>query len=102
MSPTGSRGERPRRPERARSRPNPPPGSGDRVALWALLAFHVLLEITLVAAGWTLAKALPAMQLSPLQQVMCQLGLAGAFVAFGLRALALWRRLLRAPHTDPN
>lgn len=99
---TGSRGERPRRPERARPRADPPPRSGDRMALWALLAFNILLEITLVAAGWTLAKALPAMQLSPLQQVMCQLGLAGAFVAFGLRALALWRRLRRAPHGESN
>lgn len=95
-------GERPRRPERGRPRLDPPTGSGDRMALWALLVFHVILLITLVAAGWTLAKVLPAMQLSPLQKVVCQVGLAAAFVAFGLRALALWRRLRKSPSGSPH
>lgn len=70
--------------------------------LWALLAFHVILEITLVAAGWTLTKVLPTMQLSHLQKVMCQVGLAAAFVAFGLRALSLWRRLRRSSPGSRN
>jgi hypothetical protein len=88
-------GPRPRRPERGGPAREPQPGSGDRPALWALLAFHVALELTLVAAGWTLVKYLPAMQLSAAQKVMFEVGIAAAFVAFGLRALALWRRLRR-------
>jgi hypothetical protein len=67
--------------------------------LWVLLAFHVALEITLIAAGWTLVKYLPAMQLGAAQKVMFEVGLAAAFVAFGLRGLALWRRLRRSSRT---
>ena len=53
--------------------------------------------MALIAAGWTLYKYLPAMQLGTAQKVMFQVGLAAAFVAFGLRGLALWRRLRRTP-----
>jgi hypothetical protein len=88
-------GGRPRRPDPVRPRLEPSPGSGDRLALWTLLGFHVALEVTLLAAGWTLVKYLPAMQLSPWQKVVFELGIAAAFVAFGLRAFALWRRLRR-------
>jgi len=92
---TGGPGERPRRPEHARPRAEPPPGSPDRAALWLLLGFHVALEVALLAAGWTLVKYLPTIQLGAAQKVMFEVGLAAAFVAFGVRALALWRRLRR-------
>jgi len=95
MTGSGAPGERPRRPERGRGGAEPEPGSSDRIALWTLLGFHVVLEVSLIAAGWTLVKYLPLMQLSPWQKVMFQVGIAAAFVAFGLRALALWRRLRR-------
>jgi hypothetical protein len=84
-----------RRPELVRERKDPAQGSADRAALWTLLAFHVALEIALIAAGWTLVKYLPTMQLSGAQKAMFEVGLAAAFVAFGLRGLALWRRLRR-------
>jgi hypothetical protein len=90
---SGGPGERPRRPERGSREREAQPGSSDRAALWALLALHVALEAVLIAAGWTLVKYLPAMQLSAAQKVMFQVGIAAAFVAFGLRALRLWRRL---------
>lgn len=93
MTPSGDPGERPHRPGRGRTPGEPRPGSGDRAALWVLLGFHLALEASLIAAGWTLVKYLPAMQLSPPQKVLCEVGIAAAFVAFGLRALALWRRL---------
>lgn len=89
----------PERPVRgARTRP-PTPGSTDRATLWVLLALHVALEAALLAAGWTLLKYLPTMPLSPPQKVMFQVGVAVAFVVFGLRGLALWRRLRRS---DPE
>jgi len=92
-------GQRPQRPDPGAPRRDAPQGSADRAALWVLLAFHVVLELALIAAGWSLFKYLPAMQLGPAQKVMFQVGLAAAFVAFGLRGLALWRRLRRtAPH----
>jgi len=83
------------RPEPETPRKETPRSGADRAALWVLLALHVALEITLIAAGWTLYKYLPAMQLGTAQKVMFQVGLAAAFVAFGLRGLALWRRLRR-------
>ena len=90
-------GGRPQRRDHGAPRQETPSGGTDRAALWVLLAFHVVLEVALIAAGWSLYKYLPAMQLSAAQKVMFQLGLAAAFVAFGLRGLALWRRLRRAP-----
>jgi hypothetical protein len=81
-----------RRPE-ARQRPEPSRGSTDRAALWALFATYLALETALVAAGWTLLKYLPNMQLPLAQKVMLQVGLLAAFVAFGWRGLSLWRRL---------
>ena len=85
-----TRGERPRR---GAPRREPLKGATDRATLWVLLALHVALEVTLIAAGWTLLKYLPTMPLAPFQKVMFEVGLAAAFVAFGLRGLALWRRL---------
>ena len=85
------------RPEPETPRQETPKGGADRAALWVLLAFHAALEMALIAAGWTLYKYLPAMQLGTAQKVMFQVGLAAAFVAFGLRGLALWRRLRRTP-----
>jgi len=82
------------RPQRA-LRQEPAAGSADRAALWVLLGFHVVLELALIGAGWSLYKYLPAMQLGTAQKVMFQVGLAAAFVAFGLRGLALLRRLRR-------
>jgi len=76
-------------------RREPAGGTPDRATLWVLLALHVALEVTLIAAGWTLVKYLPTMALSAPQKVMFEVGLAAAFVAFGLRGLALWRRLRR-------
>jgi hypothetical protein len=81
-----------RRPE-ARQRPEPSRGSTDRAALWTLFATYLALETALVAAGWTLLKYLPNMQLPLAQKVMLQVGLLAAFVAFGWRGLSLWRRL---------
>jgi len=88
-------GPRPQRPVPGAPRGKTPAGGADRAALWVLLAFHVVLELALIGAGWTLYKYLPAMQLGAAQKVMFQVGLAAAFVAFGLRGLALWRRLRR-------
>jgi hypothetical protein len=88
-------GPRPQRRDHFGPRPEPTAGSADRAALWVLLAFHGVLELALLAAGWSLYKYLPAMQLGAAQKVMFQVGLAAAFVAFGLRGLALWRRLRR-------
>ena len=88
-------GQRPQRPDHGAPRPGAPAGGADRAALWVLLAFHGAIEIALIAAGWTLYKYLPTMQLGTAQKVMFQVGLAAAFVAFGLRGLALWRRLRR-------
>ena len=88
-------GPRPHRPTHGAPRQEPTAGSADRAALWVLLAFHVVLEAALIVAGWSLYKYLPAMQLGTTQKVMFQVGLAAAFVAFGLRGLALWRRLRR-------
>lgn len=87
------------RPDPETPRKEAPRSGADRAALWVLLAFHAALEIALIAAGWTLYKYLPAMQLGTAQKVMFQVGLAAAFVAFGLRGLALWRRLR---HTAPR
>jgi hypothetical protein len=95
MSLVGGPGARPERPRPGAPRRDPVPGSTDRATLWVLLALHVALEATLVAAGWTLVKYLPTMPLAPFQKVMFEVGLAAAFVAFGLRGLALWRRLRR-------
>ena len=93
MTPPSGPAAPPERPVRgARNRP-PKPGSTDRATLWVLLALHVALEVALIAAGWTLVKYLPAMPLSPPQKVMFQVGVGVAFVVFGLRGLALWRRL---------
>ena len=89
-----SPGQRPHRPDPGAPRQEPR-GAADRAALWVLLGFHVAIEAALIAAGWTLYKYLPAMQLGTAQKVMFQVGLAAAFVAFGLRGLALWRRLRR-------
>ena len=85
-----------RRPE-GRPRSEAPQGSTDRAALWTLLATYVALEIALVAAGWTLLKYLPNMQLPLVQKVMLQVGLLAAFVAFGWRGLSLWRRIRKPP-----
>ena len=83
------------RPTHEERRQEAPSGGADRAALWVLLASHVVLELALIVAGWSLYKYLPAMQLGTAQKVMFQVGLAAAFVAFGLRGLALWRRLRR-------
>ena len=93
MSLVGGPGAKPERPRRGAPRREPVPGSPDRATLWVLLALHVALEVTLIAAGWTLVKYLPTMPLAPFQKVMFEVGLAAAFVVFGLRGLALWRRL---------
>ena len=85
------------RPESGRPRSEPPRGSTDRAALWTLFATYVALEVALVAAGWTLLKYMPTMQLPLAQKVMFQVGLAAAFVAFGWRGLQLWRRLRKPP-----
>jgi hypothetical protein len=102
VTPPGGPGPQSRRPERGIRGREIRPGSGDRAALWALLALHVALEVVLIAAGWTLVKYLPVMELSAAQKVMFQVGIAGAFVAFGLRALGLWQRLRKGgPSTLP-
>ena len=93
MSLVGGPGAKPERPRPGASRREPVPGSPDRATLWVLLALHVVLEASLIAAGWTLLKYLPTMPLAPFQKVMFEVGLAAAFVVFGLRGLALWRRL---------
>ena len=85
----------PRRPEPGR--PREPQSSTDRAALWTLLATYVALEVCLVAAGWTLNKYMPTMQLPVAQKVMFEVGLAAAFVAFGWRGLQLWRRIRKPP-----
>jgi len=95
MSPVGVPGAKPERPRRGAPRREPRKGPTDQATLWVLLALHVALEATLIAAGWTLLKYLPTMPLAPLQKVMFEVGLAAAFVVFGLRGLALWRRLRR-------
>ncbi len=95
MTLPGSPGTRPERPVRGAGNRARAQGSTDRATLWTLLGLHVALEAGLVAAGWTLVKYLPTMPLSAAQKVMFEVGLAAAFVGFGLRGLALWRRLRR-------
>ena len=88
---------RPPRPDFGRPRREAQRGTTDRAALWTLLATYVALEVALVAAGWTLLKYMPNMQLPAAQKVMLQVGLAAAFVAFGWRGIQLWRRLRKPP-----
>lgn len=85
------------RPEPRRFDPaTAPPSPAERVGLWLQLGLAVALEVAFLVAGWTLFKYLPALAIEPWQKVAFQVGLAAAFLAFGRRALLLWRRLRRA------
>jgi hypothetical protein len=102
MTPLGGpRVDRPRRPSR-RDPGDRILGPEDRLALWGLLVLHVALEAGLVVAGWTLYKYLGNIQLTPWQKVMFQVGLAAAFVWFGVRGLALWRQLRRGGYSTKD
>jgi hypothetical protein len=72
-----------------------PPSPEERVGLWLQLSLVLALEAAFIVAGGTLHKYLPALAIAPWQKVAIQVGLALAFLVFGLRALRLWRRLRR-------
>ena len=96
MTGPGGPGTRPGRSPQRADRDAPTPGAIDRAIQWVLLALHGALLASLVVAAWTLAKYLPGMPLSPLEKVMFQVGIGVALVAFGVRAVLLWRRLRRS------
>lgn len=74
-----------------------PPSPEERIGLWTQLGLVLALEAAFIVAGGTLRKYLPAMAIEPWQKVAFQVGLALAFLVFGLRAMRLWRRL-HGPH----
>ena len=73
------------------------PSAEERIALWLQLGLALILEVAFLVAGWTLHKYLPALGIEPWQKVAFQVGLGAAFLAFGLRARGLWRRLHAGP-----
>ena len=70
-----------------------PPSPAERVGLWVQLALVLALEAAFLVAGATLRKYLPTLAIAPWQKAAFQVGLALAFLVFGLRAMRLWRRL---------
>jgi len=63
------------------------------MSLWLQFGLVLALEGAFLLAGWTLFKSLPHLPIAPWQKVAFQVGLALAFVVFGLRARRLGRRL---------